>query len=142
QHFARLVENPRRGRNGLPRLEYVWAVLADGEEPDRIEPHLHQFLRPFHRALPGTVAGRGKSGDDVALLATQKLIDGNTKGLALDVMQRDVDGRDRRLQDATTLEILAAIDLLPDPTDLHRVLTDQEFTEMFDGPDHRLFAAG
>ena len=51
--------------------------------------------------------------NEVALLAAEQLVDRHSERLALDVVQSDVDRRDRSLQDAATLEILAAIHLLP-----------------------------
>ena len=40
-------------------------------------------------------------------------MNGDAKRFALDVVERDVDRGDRRLQHAAALEILAAIHLLP-----------------------------
>ena len=77
----------------------------------------------------------------VALLAAEQFVDRHAERLALDVVQGDVDRRDRRLQHAAALEILAAIHLLPDAADLHRVLADEELAVVLDGADHRLLAA-
>ena len=76
----------------------------------------------------------------VALLAAEQLVDRHAERLALDVVQGDVDRRDRGLQDAAAFEILAAIHLLPDAADLHGVLADQELAVVLDGADHRLLA--
>ena len=88
----------------------------------------------------GLVPGRGEGRDAVALLAAEQLVDRHAQRLALDVVQRDVDGGNRRLQHAPAFEILAAIDLLPDPADLHRVAADEELAIVLDGAGHGLLA--
>ena len=99
----------------------------------------------FAGSLDGDVAlslvpGGGESGNAVALLAAKQFVDRHPQRLALDVVQSDVDGGNRRLQHAPAFEILAAIGLLPDPADLHRIAADQELAIMLDGAGHRLLA--
>ena len=102
---------------------------------------MRQFAGSLDGAIAlGLVSGRGKSGDTVALLAAQQFVDRHPQRLALDVVQGDVDRGNRRLQHAPAFEVLAAICLLPDPADLHRVAADQELAKMLDGADHRLLA--
>ena len=94
-------------------------LVAGGEEADRLSSPARDQLAGLldHRRRPRLVAGRGEGRDAVALLAAEQLVDRHAERLALDVVQRDVDGRDRRLQDAAALEILAAIHLLPERAD-------------------------
>src|SRR5690606_35981746 len=128
QFLACLVENPRRGRDRLARPENVAAVLAHREKSDGVEAGGLEFLRALDGAFARAVAGRGKGGYDMPLLAAEQVMDRYAPRLPLDVMQANVDGGNRRLQHAPAFEILAAIHLLPDAPDLHCVLPDQEFT--------------
>src|SRR5207249_3842935 len=75
---------------------------------------------------------RRKARHDIALLAAQQLVHGHAQGLARDVVQRDVNRALRGQQHAPTLEILAAIQLLPEAPALHRVFADQKLAEVFE----------
>ena len=70
--------------------------------------------------------------DAVPLLAAEQLVDRHAQRLALDVVQRDVDRRDRGRQHAPALEVLAAVHLLPEPADVHRVVAEQELAVVLD----------
>src|SRR6185295_2874374 len=74
----------------------------------------------------------------ITLLAAQQLVDRYSEHLALDVVQGNVDRRDRSLQNAATFEVLAAIHLLPDAADLHRVPSNEKLAVVLDGADHGL----
>ena len=86
-------------------------------------------------------AGGGEGRHLVPLPSAQQLVDRHAQHLALDVVQRDVDGRDRRRQHAAALEILAAVHLLPDRPDPARVTADQELAVVLQGTYDRLLAA-
>jgi hypothetical protein len=55
-------------------------------------------------------------------------------------VESDVDRGNRRLQDPSAFEILAAICLLPNPADLHGVAADEELAIVLDCAGHRLLA--
>ena len=78
----------------------------------------------------------------VAHPPAQQFIDRHAQRLALDVPQRDVDGRDGRGEDALRREEAAAEEHLPDVLDPRRVLADQQRLEVLDRADHRQFAPG
>ena len=77
----------------------------------------------------------------VALLAAQEFIDRNAQRLALEVVQRDVDGTDGGLQDAPALKILRPIHFLPQRPGQERIAATQEFGIMFDRANNRFFPA-
>lgn len=142
QRLARLVQHARRGAYRLARLEDVLAVLAGGKEADRLPSLRAQLMGAFDGSIArGFVSGRGEGGDAFPLLAAEQFVDRHSQRLALDIMKGDVDGGNRRLQNPPTLEILAAIKLLPDPADLHGVAADEELAIMLDGAGHGLLAA-
>src|SRR5690606_18339585 len=85
---------------------------------------------------------RGEGRDEVALLAAEKVVDRHAERLALDVVKRDVERRDRRLQHAAAFEVLAAIELLPDSASLERIAPDEQRRIVLERPHHRLLAAG
>ena len=125
---------------------FAWLIdlvrpLARRDEADRLPSLRLEFehLLDDFRARGFRTRGRERR-NEIALLAAQQLVDRHSERLALDVVQGDVDRRDRSLQDAATLEILAAIHLLPDAADLHRVLADEKLAVVLDGADHRLLA--
>ena len=98
---------------------------------------LDHLRRPARRAWSANV------GMQVALLAAQQFVDRHAECLALDVVQRDVDRRDGRLQHPAALEILAAIHLLPDARrSASGRCRSSELAIVLDGADHRLLAAG
>src|SRR5436190_23979945 len=116
QRIACLVQHARGSADRLARLEDVSAALPDGEEADRLPPLRAQVPGSFDGNIAlGLISGRGEGGDAVALLASEQLVDRHSQRLALDVVKGDVDGGNRRLQNASAFEVLAAIDLLPDP---------------------------
>ena len=120
-------------------------LVPGGEEADRrSSPVRDQLAGParWHHRPSALVAGRGEGRDAVALLAAEQLVDRHAERLALDVVEGDVDGGDRRLQHAAALEVLAAIHLLPERADLHRVAADEELAIVLDRADHGLLAAG
>ena len=57
-------------------------------------------------------------------------------------MQSDVDGRYRRRQDTTALEVLASIEVLPDGTDVEGVSSDDEFAIMSQRSHDRKLSTG
>lgn len=141
QRLACPVQHARGGADRFARLEDVPAALPDREEAYRLPPLRAQFPGPFDGSIAlGLVSGRGEGRDAVALLAAEQLINRHPQRLALDVVKGDVDRRDGRLQDAPAFEVLAAIDLLPDPADLHRVTADQELAIVLDRAGHGLLA--
>ena len=81
---------------------------------------------------PGARAGGGEGRDAVALLAAEQLVDRHAQRLALDVVQGDVDRRDRGGEHPAALEILAAVHLLPERADLHRIAADEELAIVLD----------
>ena len=96
----------------------------------------------FHHLGTGVGRNRCKGGNALTRAPAQELIDRNAERLALDVVARNVDGRDGGCEDAPAFEILAAIELLPDPCGLHGIAADQELGEMLDGTDDGLFTEG
>src|SRR5437762_13893388 len=110
----------------------------------RREPHDRPTFR--QQALRGLDQRRAhrRQGDReqryvVALPTAKQLVDRYAERLAGDVVERDVDGGHSRGQDAATLEILAAVETLPEGASTHRVGADQEIPEMRDGPHHGFF---
>ena len=142
EFLARPVQQARRGGNGLARLEDIAAVLPDGKEADGVEPHLHELAGTLHRPFPGSISRGGEGGNDMALPAPEQFVNGHAERLALDVVKGDVDGRDGCLQHAAAFEVLAAVHLLPDATDLHGILPQQELAIVLDGTGDRAFPAG
>ena len=106
------------------------------------QPVAEELLASSIRPGPIGAAGRREERDEVALLAAEQLVDRHAERLALDVVQRDVDGRDGGRQHAAALEVVAAVHLLPERADGHRVRADQELPEVLDGADDRLLAPG
>ena len=76
------------------------------------------------------------------MLAAEQLVDGHAERLALDVVERDVDGADRGGEHAAALEILAAVHLLPERARAHRVAPDHELAKMLDRAGHGALAPG
>ena len=121
----------------VPRLS--WPA---GKRRIAFQPSRHQLLRLLDHLRAAGPAGGGEGRDDVALLAAEELVDRHAERLALDVVERDVDRRDRGLQHAAALEVLAAVHLLPERADGERVVADQELAIVLDGADDGLLAAG
>ena len=99
----------------------------------------HEQLDVVDERRPGALGG-GKAGDFLALFPAEQLIDRHVERLAHDVVERDVDGALRSQQHAPALEILAAVELLPDPADLHGIFADEKLAEVFERADHGQFA--
>ena len=78
----------------------------------------------------------GKTIHIVTLSAAKQFVDRDTEGLALDVVQGDVNRRDGGRQDAPTFKVLAAIEILPDSTDATRISADEQVTKVVNGTDH------
>ena len=93
--LARLDAPLRRLGDALARLVDAAAVVAGREEADGAPAHRHQFLRLLDHLGAARALGRREGRDVVALLAAEQLIDRHAERLALDVVQRDVDRRDR-----------------------------------------------
>ena len=125
---------------------FAWLIdlvrpLARRDQADRLPALRLEFehLLDGFRAR-GFRTRRGEGRNEIALLAAQQLVDRHAERLALDVVERNVDRRDRCLQDAPTFEVLAAIHLLPDAADLHRILADEKLAVVLDGAGDRLLA--
>src|SRR5918993_2289743 len=103
---------------------------------------LEQHLCLLDHRRTGLREGRCEGRNAVALLAAEEFIDGHAEGFALDVVERYVDGRDRRLQHAPALEILAAVHFLPQGADPERIAPTQELRIMLERADNGLLAAG
>ena len=114
------------GADALARLEAVAVVLAGGEEADRGPAGSGEGLGLLDHLRAGGGPGRGEGRDAVALLAAEELVDRYAERLALDVVERDVDGRDRRGEHPAAFEILAAVHLLPERADREGVAADEE----------------
>jgi len=123
------------------RLEKFWVVVSRRRQPHRAPARCDQRLGLFDHFRPRRRAGGGEGRDAVTLFAAQQLMDRNTERLALDVVQGDVDRRDRRLQHATALEILAAIELLPDRADQERIAADEKLGKMLERAGDRALAS-
>ena len=95
----------------------------------------HEQLDVVDQRRPGALGG-GKAGDLLALFAAEQLIDRDVERLAHDVVERNVDGALGGQQHAPAFEILAAIEFLPDPADLHGVFADEELAEVLERADH------
>ena len=80
--------------------------------------------------------------DLVAHQPAQQLVNRHAQRFALDVPQRDVDGRHGAGQNALRREKAAAEEQLPDVLDPKRVHALQQLGKLLDGPDHRQLAAG
>ena len=80
----------------------------------------------------GDVHHRGVDPHLVTGLAAQQLVDGDAQSLALDVPQRNVDGRDRAHNDRTT-EIDRTQEVLVEVLDAEGVFPDQVVREFFNG---------
>ena len=66
----------------------------------------------------------------VALLAAKQLVDRLTEGLPLDVPERDIDAADGVQRDAATADVdQPAVHLLPEPLDVHRIFSDEQFPQ-------------
>jgi hypothetical protein len=76
------------------------------------------------------------------VLTTQQLVNGYTKRLAPDGVERDVERANGRRQDAATFKILAAIHFLPQGASLPRVSVNEKFAIVLDCPNHRSLATG
>ena len=117
------------------------ASWPTGKKRIAVQPCAIRSLACSIISSPGGSDVVAKVGMRSRCLPPSRLVDRHAERLGLDVVERDVDGRERRLQHAAALEILAAIDLLPDRPDVEGVAADQELAEVLDGADHRLFAA-
>src|SRR3954466_9535325 len=141
QRLTRFVEHSGGRPDRLARLEDVLAALSDRKEADRLPSLCGQFAGSLDSDFAlRLVPSGGESGNTVALLAAQQFVNRHTQHLALDVVQSDVDSGNCRLQHAPAFEVLTAIGLLPDPTDLHGIPADQELAIMLDGAGYRHLA--
>ncbi len=77
----------------------------------------------------------------IAHPAAQQIIDGNPQRFALDIPQRDIDGRYGRRQNPLGREKAPAVEGLPHMLNAPRVLTDEQRFEVFDGAHHSQFTA-
>ena len=113
----------------------------------RRQPHgdpsgFEQRLALLDHFGAGRRRSRGEGRDAVALLAAEQFVDRHAQGLALDVVEGDVERRNGGLQHAAALEILAAVHFLPQGAGLERIAADEELAVMFESTGHGLFAAG
>ena len=93
------------------------ALVVAGHDADALPPGLDEGAR-LAQDLLGTLAGRaGEGGHRVALPPAQQLIDRHAQALAQDVVKRDVARQERGSEHPPALEILAAVDFLPDAAD-------------------------
>ena len=108
------------------------------------QPSAVRLQAAFHQRLDfGGVAAIVRVADDlVAHLAAQQLVDRHAQRLALDVVERDVDGGHRRREDALRGEEAAPEEHLPDVLDAERVLPDEDVLEVLDRADHGQLAPG
>ena len=140
--LAKLVE-PVGGRSdAFPRFVdriSVFTLLTGRVHPraDDIPTLRDQQFGILDQFRSHRCAGGGEERNPVSVLASKQLVDGDSKCLPLDVMQSDVDGRYRRRQDTTALEVLASIEVLPDGTDVEGVSSDDEFAIMSQCSHHR-----
>jgi hypothetical protein len=140
------VSQPGRGRaDRLARLEErssqpVALVGRVHRGTDHAPALREQQLDVVDHPLTGR-RGVGEERHVVALLAAEQLVDRHAERLALDVVQGDVDRRDRGREDAAALEVVRPVHLLPQRADVHRVLADQELAEVPDRGRDGLLAA-
>ena len=125
---------------GSKSVSIAAAIGVAGRGADDAPAALEQQLRVLDQTRPHRRAGGREARHVVAVLAAQELVDGHAERLARDVVQRDVDRRDRAGQHPPTLEVLAAIHLLPQRAAPHRVLPDQELAVVADRADNRHLA--
>ncbi len=76
------------------------------------------------------------------VLPAQQLVDGNAQLLSGNVMQSDIDGRDRSCKRAAALEVLTAVHLLPQRRAVHGILADQELTIVLNNALYAQLAPG
>ena len=100
-----------------------------------------EALHLFDDARPRTRTGGHEARHQVALLAPQELIHRHSQAARHQVVQGDVDRRQRRRQYAAALEILTAVEELPQAADAARILADEEAAEVVDRAPHRQLAA-
>ncbi len=138
ERAAHFDQPGRHLHHPVPRLEghialgHV-ALGHVGRQQANALPALRLHLQgEFDSLRGGGGADRGESRHEVATLAAEQMVHRDAELLALDVQQRDVDGGDRRAQDAAAFEILAAVHILPQMVGLQRILPDQEVAEMVD----------
>src|SRR5438105_4917962 len=94
------LDHPSGGRGDrLARLVDAFDI-SGWKKAHRGPALLNQPPRLLQHLLAGRSRRRGESRDLVALLAAKQIINGHAEGLALDVMERDVDGGNSCLQDA------------------------------------------
>ena len=92
---ARCAVRPMDSR-GSNRLAIAAGIGMPGAGADDVPAALDQQLHLLDQLRPHRRAGGGEAGHVVALLAAQQLVDRHAQRLAGDVVQGDVDGRDRR----------------------------------------------
>ncbi len=111
----------------------VGAHPVDGADP--LDPDLHpdRAIAEVQEAGDlvdhlgdGRAVGVPVHGDPVTAPAAEELVDGEAGGLALDVPERGVDGRDGRHGDRTATPVAALVEVLPGVLDAGRVPAHEE----------------
>ena len=97
---------------------------------------VHQPQHVGHRLFAEAVPGGGEARHAVALAAAQELVHRHAQRAGHQIVQGDVDGRQRRREHAATLEVLTAVDLLPDGRDTPRVAAEQELAKVIERAAH------
>src|SRR4029079_9545348 len=96
------------------------AVRATGcpwharEEPGRLPALRNEATDVVEEGRSHRCPGRREQRHEITLLATEQFVHRDTQRLAADVVQRDVDRGLSCRQDPAALEILAAVQALPD----------------------------
>ena len=117
-------------------------VALHAREADAGPAGLETALGQLDDATDLVGANGGERIDEVSMLAAEQLPHRDAERLALDVVQRDVDGGDGGSQDAAAFEVLAAVHLLPQRADIGGVAPDQPASVVLDGAGDGAFAAG
>lgn len=155
-HFANPV---RRERHGLHRfvdraIAARPALIGDaipagpllvrhaGAEAEKSPSFRDRLARLLDDVRPGETTGGSEAADFGAARAAEQLIDRHAERLAEDVVERDVNRRDDRPGDLATLEVVAAIQDLPEVLDLARIASDEDVCEVVEHSLHRQLAPG
>ena len=91
----------------------------------------HGRLRAVEQGAPGV------DPDLVASSASQDGVDGHPPGLAGDIVERDVDGRDGGAEGGPALPGKPVLDVLGQPDHAQRILSDQQRLPLVQGGLHR-----
>ena len=117
-------------------------MFRNGVQADELVALAESAVSIVEKLRQRLAADVGIANRPIAAQPAKQLVDWQAQGLAANIPERDVDGRDGRRQDLSALEEAAPVQPLPDELNPRRVLTNQHRPKMLDNTLDGQFLAG